>query len=225
MSIKLLSRSGANNRLPLNQPIFYICAVYGGLAVALVIAYLQAQVPIDDLMRDPLATVNLPPYIGLFSNLGILLWCAATTLCLFTSLVLWRANQQRSLSNFLLYSGLLSLLLTLDDLYLLHEFVFPKVLNVPEKAVLLIYGIAFCTYLIKFRRTIFSTRYWGFLGLAMVLFFASLSLDTLLPQVISGPTEVLIEDGFKVFGIVSWLGYFLMVCSCATDQIIPTSRS
>lgn len=189
------------------------------------VAWLQTEVPVDDLMRDPAAIASLPPYIGFFSNLGILLWCAAATLCLFTTLILWRANRQRSLTIFLFYSGLWTLLLTLNDLYLLHETVLPKLLSVPEEAILVAYGIAFCTYLVRFRRTIFSTPSWGWLGLALGLFFASLTIDLWLAGFMSGPIKVFIEDGFKAFGIVSWLGYFLMVCSFAVDRIAAPYKS
>ena len=41
----------------------------------------------------------------------------------------------------------------------------------------------------------------------------------------SGPIKVFIEDGFKAFGIVSWLGYFLMVCSFAVDRIAAPYKS
>jgi len=71
-------------------------------------------------IRDLAQTCRYPLGVGLVSNLGYLLWMATAAICLFTacSEVSRPRGREREL---LLAGGLFSLLLCLDDMFLLHD--------------------------------------------------------------------------------------------------------
>jgi len=108
------------------------------LAVLCVFAILslQTEIPISYFTRDPSAIMGAPFFIGLFSNVGILFWCSSAAICLFTFAVLRKDFDNRELSSFFLFSGLITSILLLDDLFLFHEEVCLKYLHIPEEVVL-----------------------------------------------------------------------------------------
>jgi hypothetical protein len=176
---------------------------------------LQNQVSIKVLVRDVFSVAgDVPSYFGLVSNLGILAWCSALTVCCF-SLLLFSPYLSRTVQNFFIYSGIISLFLLFDDLFLLHERFYTSHLNLPEKILFIGYGIAFLNYLIQFRKFIFKTQY-VFLILALLLFLKSISLDYIEELLFPPPSLgsdyfFLLEDGSKFLGIISWSLYLTSV--------------
>jgi hypothetical protein len=75
---------------------------------------------------------------GVFSNLGVILWCVAATVSLFSLSVYTHASPQTK--SFLLYSGILGVILTLDDLLVVHE-------NFGSVPVYIFYAFAIAFYL------------------------------------------------------------------------------
>ncbi len=65
--------------------------------------------------------------------------------------------------------------------------------------------------LITFRKFILQSE-WGIFSLAFLFFSLSISVD-LVPALNNNSTDLsfLIEDGLKLFGIVSWVGYFMIL--------------
>jgi hypothetical protein len=193
------------------------CAVVLGpaLAVLLVITWVSVAngVPLSMIVEDPAALARLHPLIGIQSSLGVLLWCAAATLCFFTAAVLWGAAAPR-LILFLLASGLLSSYLLLDDLFQFHEKLASQYLGVRQKHVLAGLAVAVAAYLVGFRRVIVATPY-ALLGLAMLLLSASAVIDAVVlklwPQ--QGVVGLFLEEGSKWLGIAAWCGYFAVVCA------------
>lgn len=192
-----------------------IGAIYAPILLLFAIIGLQTRIPIRHLTRDTLAIVGKPFYFGAISNLGILLWCSAAAICLFSFALLYEftlRSQYRHLQQFFFFSGCITSILLFDDLFLVHEEVFPNYLNLSENLVILAYGAVFALYLIKFRRMILKT---DFLLLITALGFFGLSIgfDLLVPSNwLDWESELFLEDGFKLLGIVSWLAYFWRVC-------------
>lgn len=173
----------------------------------------QLSIPMDDLTRDPSATTGDNPFIGALSNLGVLFWCASVAICFFSFALLQKTGNIGRFSAFFLFGGLISLILLLDDLFLLHETVFPLYLNIPEKLVFLSYGLMILGYVTRFRKLILTTDF-IFLILAFGLFGLSIGIDLLELRI-----SILFEDGSKLFGIVSWFGYFAITCFQVVKQI------
>ncbi|UHQ54915.1 MULTISPECIES: hypothetical protein [Microbulbifer] len=177
--------------------------VFLGL-VALVLLSRLLEVPLQNLTRDPLAVVRAPFYTGILSNLGILLWCATAAICLFSAVLLGPLGGAGEKRLFLLWSGAFTTVLLLDDLFLLHEVVFPYYLNLRERYVILLYGFCMVVFLLRFWRLILQTDFLIFLC-ACGFFTLSLGVDKLPEDIL--PLHHIFEDGSKFIGIVSWLFY------------------
>lgn len=195
------------------RPLFpLLIALYLPTLIALAIpvaAYERKGIPPAFLLHDPAVTTDTEFYIGAFSNLGVLLWCAAAAVSLFTSVALRRAGRDRDFSGFLLWLGLLTALLMFDDLFLLHERVFPNHLHVPQPLVLAAYGVIALGGLVGFARTIVRTDYL-LLALAFLFLGSSVLVDLMPP--IRSVYWALLEDGLKLMGVVSWCGYIVRTC-------------
>ncbi len=181
----------------------------GTLAFAVV-----TSTPVSYLVRDPAAVFGSGPHIGALSTIGVALWSAAATVCLFTS---WVTKGEGS--RFFLWSGLFSLLLMLDDALMLHEFVVPYILPLPrlaaELAVLLSYFLALAAYLRRFVPYILGTDY-VYLGAALLAFATSVLIDAAGSTFLSDiESLVLLEDALKFVGIVLWLCYFLITAAAS----------
>jgi hypothetical protein len=174
-------------------------------------------IPVGDLTRDPAAITSYPFYTGFLSNIGILLWSATAALCLFSARLVTTRRTTSRWGWFLYVSGLLTLLVTWDDLFMLHEEVLPNYLGLPEHLVYGTYISLGLIYLISFRRVILETEY-PLLGVALIFLGLSVTLDV---YPLPGLDPVLFEDGAKFIGIVSWLIYFTRVSGAALQSPRP----
>lgn len=188
-------------------------------AIAVVSVIYQVRIP--HLTRDVASIARIHPLSGILSNVGILLWCATASICLFSALTLRNAKSNKEY-RFLLYSALLSLYLLFDDLFMFHEELASRYFGLNEKVIFSLLGIAVLTYLIAFQRVIRETDYFlllvalGFLG-------SSVLIDSVLGRVTRGlgDWEFFLEDGAKWLGIVSWCSYYLF----SSYQLLASSRS
>jgi hypothetical protein len=196
----------------------------GALAFAVV-----TSTPASHLVRDPTAVFDSGPHIGVLSTIGVALWSAAATVCLFAS---WAAKDESR--RFLLWSGLISLLLMLDDALMLHEFVGPYILHraaslvetssialtlLVEIAFYLTYFLVLAAYLGRFVRYILRTDY-VYLGAALMAFTTSVLMDVAVDVAGSNfltdwEIRHLLEDGVKFLGIVLWLSYFVVTAAAS----------
>ena len=160
----------------------------------------QLHVPVSKSTRDPAAILNVNPFLGILSNIGILFWCACAAICFFSFAVLRNKAISGEFPAFFLLSGLITSALLLDDLFLFHEKIFPGYFHIHEKVVFLGYAIMILLYLMRFRISILETEFvlllfaFGFFGLSIIV-------DTLPETLLTW--HYLFEDGFKLFGVVT----------------------
>jgi len=210
--MKLLPSLIAQSRS--NRPMIAIVLTVSAFLIGIILVlHFWKGIPIGKLTRDPTAIMGAPFYIGLFSQIGIFFWSAAAAICMFSAKVISNRPNSFRLKRFLFISGLLTLLLGLDDIFLLHESVFPY-LGIHEKVVYATYAGLVLFYLIRFYPTILNTKY-IFLVMALVFFALSVIFDK---TSIPGIDPYLLEDGAKMFGIVSWLAYFFSVGTVAVNN-------
>lgn len=160
--------------------------------------------PVWKLAKDAAQVIGYPAYFGMLSSWSSMLWMATAAICLFTVAVTWRYSSDRPMRRFLLFSGLLSLILAVDDLYLLHDSILPKALGAPE---FVFYGFYFALmtgYLIIFIRQIARSDYILF-WIAFFFLAFSRGFYNLIPFLREFNTT---NDMFKYFGIVFWLAFF-----------------
>lgn len=181
------------------------------LSIALIGEYFQ--IPVSKFTRDPIHVLNGHPFTGVLSNIGILFWCSTAAICFFGSAILWM-NKSTNNSKFLLFSGMITLLLLLDDLFMLHEIMIPKYLHIPEAGVYAGYLIIVLIYLVKFREEILKAEY-TLLNFALGFFALSLVTDFFSDD---KELKYLIEDGFKLLGIVTWFLFFVRTCFILTQE-------
>ncbi|WP_210437036.1 hypothetical protein [Oxynema aestuarii] len=186
-----------------------ICTVF--IKVVLFLYYYH-NIPMGHLSRDLSVIAKLPAHAGLLSQIGIFFWSGASGICLLSYKVVSNFTGSDRVKQFFLISAIFTLMLGIDDAFLLHEDMFPAI-GIPEKFVLLSYVLFLCFYLVKFIRVILQTEY---LLLVTPLFFFGLSifidlLSRLRPDFfgIHDDIRLLLEDGTKLVGIVSWFIYFL----------------
>lgn len=159
--------------------------------------------------RDVTAIGEIHPFSGVLSSLGIILWCVAASICFFSAMIVGNIKQINYFW-FLLNSAFLSTYLMLDDLFLLHENLFPIYLGVNEKIVLVVLGSAVFYYIATYRNLILKTKY-NVLLLALIFLSISVVVDIIIGSWLEsiGHWMFFIEDGFKWLGIVSWCSYYV----------------
>lgn len=197
-----------------------IALFMGGAAVTVQIARATNN-PIWKIAKDTSEVTNFPPYIGLLSNWVALLWMATATICLFTTLVLRNNNVPFQKYNFLLVSGILSFVLTIDDLFALHDRVFPSVFHIPEPFLYLMYIITLITYVIYFRRKILQYDYL-LLVAAFFLIGVSREIFIRIPYFLESMTA---NDMLKYFGVIFWLAFFYSASSQEIKNMLEQKRS
>ena len=158
-------------------------------------------------VRDLAQTCGYPIGVGMISNIGILLWGAAASICLFTTFL---EGINRESSKLLLLGGIFSSLLCIDDLFLLHDrYIGPDFLNLTYLAMSIF-------LLVRFRRIL---KIIGLFNLLISILFLGLSVffDGLIQQIFNQSYELtqLIEEGFKFIGIACWLNFWCKASSYA----------
>ena len=152
-------------------------------------------------IRDLAQTCDTALGVGFLSNLGYLLWMAAAAIALFTALsgvVPLRGRVQQ----LLLCGGGFSLLLCLDDMFLLHD------RYIGSTFLYSLYAVFALLILFRFRRQVQALGGGSFL-LAVVLLGSSVVIDQL-QDLIPVPYArlQLVEEGAKFLGIAIWLAFW-----------------
>lgn len=156
-------------------------------------------------IKDPAHLYNGHPLVGFLSNVGILLWCSASAICLFLGKLYSKYGNPR-VSRFYFYSGLLSAVLLIDDFFMVHDFLFRTYFDLSQDVLYVMY-IGFAVFVfVKFFDIIIRTEYL-ILALACVFLGLSTAVDTFFHN--KGVTLVLVEDGAKTFGIATWFLYYV----------------
>jgi hypothetical protein len=173
------------------------------LITAVAVFALMTGRPGSFFTRDPFVIARLPFYAGLISNVGIVLWCALCTVCLFNSVVLKKLANGSDWGRFFLYSGILTFILLFDDLFQFHRILYPRLLHVSMALTSAAYAGLAIWLLWRFRGIMEQSEY---LLLLLAFFFLGFSIVLdVTPMLRSGRS--FIADGFKLLGITSWLTY------------------
>jgi hypothetical protein len=199
-----------NHLLTKNKPVFpfAIFAYVLGILILGMVVFVRYiyEIPVAELTRDPVQLLNGRPYTGMLSNLGIIIWSATAGICLFVVILNLSYPELKRVRRFFLLAFILTLVLLLDDLFLLHDVILPEDLNLSENYLYAVYGILSLIFIIYFSRDILQTPY--LLLVAAVIFFGfSISVDTIV-KYFSLQHGFILEDGSKFLGIISWGTYF-----------------
>lgn len=189
----------------------------------IVLTRIRTGIAIADFTRDPLQIVGAPVYTGIVSSASAVIWSGTAAVCLFSFAVVRGSTERDAAPRFLLAGGLVTTLLLVDDFFLLHEIVFPRYVGVPEKAVQVAIAGILVWFVVSFRTVILRTDYL-LLALACGALGVSTGLD-FIESVGSYRAFYLFEDGAKLFGIVNWAAYFVLVSAGQVVSSRPTEAS
>lgn len=205
-----------------------ITATFGPAVVMLALtaaASAATGIPLATFVRDPAATLGGNPLTGVQSHVGVLVWWAAAAVCFFGAVLVRRETNDHSDTAFLVWSGTITTVLTLDDLFQFHEDLAVRYLGLDDRAVTLAYGVAIVIYLVRYRGIILRTDYF-LLAAGLALFAASNVVDELLTDRWAPDTRIFVEDGFKLLGIAGWSSYLIRtVLQLATASRSPNGDS
>lgn len=185
----------------------------GRLSVSLIVSLLSLMVALlvsresglqlADLTDDPSLSNSRAWFAGGLSTFGVILMAMASGVAFFSAGLrkyLAVGRRRRSASFWI---GLCSLVLLIDDAYMLHDSFFPNVLNTPEIIPQLFIGGSVFATLILFRRAIGES--FLFAIPAVSCWVLSVLIDFGLDD--SGLLVLLLEDGFKILGICFWFQF------------------
>jgi len=161
----------------------------------------------ETISRDPLQVLNGKPYVGIISNIGILFWCSTCAVLFYSCLISRIKNGPESETYFLFFSALLSILMLVDDLFLMHDVVFPEFLKIDERVFYLFYGLSVIAIFIRYYKIVLNTDY-VLLILAFIFLGLSATTDEVRAMGFRMEHPYIIEDSFKFLGILAWFSYF-----------------
>ena len=177
-------------------------------------AIYQPYVDPRQLFLDPLTAAQYinseqccSPHLGAISNIGVLVWAFTAAICLFSAYLTYSLKFATKYSWFLFNSGIISLLLMFDDMFLGHEKIYPYFFGIEEKHLMFIYGLGVLGYLIFSYQVILQMDY--FLLILSFLFFC---FSVLIDLVYSGELALLKpygEDLNKLLGISFWATFLV----------------
>jgi hypothetical protein len=189
-----------------------IVLMTGAILVVLYLATRLAGISFTDLSRDAAATLDGPWYTGALSNSAVAVLLVGAGIAIFSAGLL-PSLESKSRKGLLVALALVVIVVAADDLFMLHEDVFPLV-GVGSVMSFALYGVALLAVLWIWRRVIVESTDWIFLALGALAMGFSVFIDVVLEErlftlPISGE---LIEDPAKILGMV-FMSYYLVVTS------------
>jgi hypothetical protein len=182
--------------------------------------------PIRVLVRDPAAVSGTSAAVGFLSNLGIVLWASAAAIALFSAVLLGRSRHPSDYARLLVAIGALTLVMMLDDLYMLHERILPRLTGIEMDISAYAYAAAIAAIAWRWRAVILRPGW--VLGIVAVLWLAvSAGIDLMVFEM-PRSRIILYEDGAKFFGIVAWTAWVAFLAYAALAPSLaqaPTAAS
>ena len=175
----------------------------------------------SDLTRDPNGVYHYAPYIGSLSFVGIFFWISAVTICFLAYNFLKNFSEKKKTASFFLYSGLLTLLLVIDDTFEIHDIILEEYMGFDEYYSYACYLVLFGIFILKYIKELFSLHV-SLLIVAFAAFGISVFFDLFLEGKV--PYSTYLEDGFKLSGIVFWMLYFAIYFYNEMKNVIALKR-
>ena len=156
-----------------------------------------------EILRDPAQQSEESSFLGFLSTIGIWLWISSAAISIFTVFI-HNVYDKNNAKELLILTGLFSLLLAVDDFFMIHD----RYIN--EYLCYFIYVVLIGFMILRYFKIIISN---GGIAFLLACTFLGLSVFT---DLIQGYRYVLsieyedtqvVEEGFKFMGAATWL-YF-----------------
>lgn len=174
------------------------------LPIAVVVGIgIQQHIDVGVLTVDPVTQAGLPPWTGSISTAGILMWCVGAV-CGIVAGTTGRSTSSDPRAACALGFGCLSAWLCVDDAFLVHDALGPRVLGIPELVVIGAEGLWLAVLLARHRDVL--RREEPALFVTAIACFAASVLSDAIPTRTAIPglwrlATYIVEDGFKWVGI------------------------
>ena len=187
----------------------------GAVVVMSVTRHVVGTSEFDLLVGDPLAVARAGGDIdyvavGWITHLVIIMWAVAAMSGAAGARLRWDDPERRREALMFGASGLLSLGLLVDDLFQVHESVFPIWFGVDEKRTMAAWAVLALMWFAVFSRLLVRNRHLPLVVLAGLFLAASIAVDVLEDAGPLGPLTDLVggagvaEDGPKLVGVFAW---------------------
>lgn len=176
-------------------------AVVGAFALTGSLAGIEFRI----FSKDPIETLRGVYYIGYLAHAVMLVWTAGATAALLSGVAL-RAAGHRPAATMLLVGGALTTLMVLDDVFLFHENIYPRI-GVPEQLTYPIYGVLTAAFAWRFRRRLGADLL--LLAAAFACWIGAAAFEIL--QESYGIQLHLGEDGLKAVGVALWAAFMIRI--------------
>lgn len=161
-----------------------------------------------EILRDPAQQTGQSSFLGFISNIGIWLWISSAAICFFSA---FNFNQTDKYKELLILVGLLSIILAIDDFFMIHD----RYIN--EKFCYLAYALCAGILLLRHFREITKIDGFSFL-LAGILLALSILTDLIQGHIPFKYAYIQIfEEGFKFIGAATWLYFSCQIASFQTS--------
>ena len=201
-----------------------IALATAGILVLIYVVTRVTDTPFSDLTRDAAATLDGPWYTAALSNTTVVMTSAGAAIALFAAGLL-PTGERRSVKGLLNALGFLLLAVAADDLFMLHETVFPE-MGIRATALFGVYALALLAILWVWRSVIFGATDYAFMILAGIALGISVVIDAVftdedwLELPFSGE---LIEDPAKILGMVFMTVYLIVTARQAVAGLVEQS--
>ena len=189
----------------------FIILTYSTCLILLVISYIIGityNIPFSQITGDPALTFNAHPFTGIISNIGVLVWCTTSCICLFSGIMLLKLKQNKE-AKFLIGSGIISFILLIDDFFMFHDYILYsfKAFKITQSITYTFYILLVLWYTISFIKLILNKTSYIILGIAFVFLGASVFTDFFIKG--EANLKYFFEDGLKFVGIFSWMLFYI----------------
>lgn len=190
--------------------VFIVALIYTFALIALGLVFILGNtydIPFEKFTGDPAFITNSSPFIGIISNIGALMWCTTASICFYAGGLLWSFGN-KNYALFLIYSGVFTAILLIDDFFMLHDSAVYYIINhdFAQYSIYLSYAIFALWYVFNFYKVILKQNY-ILIGLAFFFLGISVLIDIIFESV---GLQYFIEDSFKFLGIISWMLFYII---------------
>lgn len=155
-----------------------------------------------EVLRDPAQLNKNSSFLGFLSNIGVWLWVSSVAISYFTLL----QSQSKFRDNTLLFSvGTLSLVLAIDDFFMIHD------RFIEQNLCYITYALVDIAILVKHFDKVMRINGFCYV-LASALLALSIGTD-LIQRSIPYPVVQIFEEGFKFTGAAVWLYFIFQTAS------------
>ncbi len=167
-----------------------------------------------EILRDPAQQSGESSFLGFLSNIGVWLWISSAAICFFSA-ICYRHVIHEDHQGLLFLTGLLALILGIDDFFLIHD------RFIDQNICYLLYAVLAIALLVRHYKRIIEIH--GFSFLCAGLLLASSIVTDLVQSYIALEYEEsqILEEGFKFTGAASWL--YFSACA-ASFGILQNTR-